>query len=103
MLIEIPLDKGSHVLTFPALIALDGVNSLDWVVSMLAEWARHSLGTPVVATDPTSSGSNRAGTSLAACFPDILAPGTHESLFRQFLLFFLFLTQDVVPPCFFFL
>ena len=71
---------------------------------MLTEWAHHhSIRTAVVATDSTTSGSYWAGTTIATCFPDILTPGTHESLFHQLFFLFLFLTQNVVPPCLFFL
>ena len=94
--VEIPLDERSNILTFPALIAFDRVNSLMGDFTNLAEWANHSFRTSVVATDPTTSRSNRAGTSFAAGFPDILTPGTHESLLHHFLFFFLFLTQNVV-------
>ena len=101
--VEIPLDERSNILTFPALIAFDRVNSLMGDFTNLAEWANHSFRTSVVATDPTTSRSNRAGTSFATGFPDILTPGTHESLLHHYLFFFLFLIQNVVSPCFFFL
>lgn len=103
--IKISLDKRCNILTFPAFITFYGVDSLRALIfSVLAEWANHhSIRASVVATDSTTSRSDRAGTSFTTCFPDILTSGAHKSLLHQFLFFLFFLTQNIVPPSLFFL